>query len=445
MLIRVVFENFLLFKDKTEFSMGRGLQRSHSQHLIDVPKIGAQVLKFAGIYGGNASGKSNFILALAFIKHVVVDTRSIDTGFDLRRFKLNKKCSQASQYFEIVFVTRKQKTYSLAFELDDSGVKNEQLILIRSASEKTLYSRVRKKGKIVLMAMQLGDSAEQKRRLKYVAEDTRANQLFLNATVERNHPDLKDVYDWFNEQLVIIRPESIHTQSQFYLGNQRFIKMFNKLLGALDTGIVEIKSVKVSMDQVNVPSELRDQIKRHLSERAPGAMAFATAAVFQIKDYRYAFKKEDDGEITAHKLMTQHHDKDGNLVDFELGEESQGTQRLFDIIPFFIEQSMEDRVLFIDELSRSLHPELSTALVRNYLKAKTNSSQLIVATHETRLLDKELIRRDEVWFVNKSSDGSSEIYSLDEFKIRNDVEMRKNYNEGRYGGQPIIEEELLAF
>jgi len=137
--------------------------------------------------------------------------------------------------------------------------------------------------------------------------------------------------------------------------------------------------------------------------------------------------------------MTQHHSKRGNETLFEISEESEGTQRLIDLIPGLITLLHSDKVFVIDELERSLHPSLTKTLLALFLNhSKGIKSQLIVTTHESELLDLELLRKDEIWFIEKNQAGESSVYSLEEFKLNYGKDWRRGYLLGRFGAIPMI-------
>ena len=141
------------------------------------------------------------------------------------------------------------------------------------------------------------------------------------------------------------------------------------------------------------------------------------------------------------QLKTKHRHEAGQLVDFAIDEESDGTQRLINLIPaLFILKKNPENVIFLDELDRRLHPLLSRQFLEFSLHCKTQESrnQLIFTTHDTNLLDLDLLRRDEIWFVEKNSKGASHLYSLAEFKIKPDLKIEKGYLNGRFGAIPFF-------
>jgi hypothetical protein len=149
----------------------------------------------------------------------------------------------------------------------------------------------------------------------------------------------------------------------------------------------------------------------------------------------YIFEIGEDEKVICKTVQFYHGNDD---VLFSLSEESDGTIRLLDLITVLFDTN-EDRIFVIDEIDRCLHPQLTYKFISEYLKiAEKRNIQLIVTTHESRLLDFDLLRKDEIWFVDKNITGESSIYSLDEYNDRFDKKIDKAYLEGRYGGVPIF-------
>ncbi|MEN3753437.1 AAA family ATPase [Mangrovibacter sp. SLW1] len=194
-----------------------------------------------------------------------------------------------------------------------------------------------------------------------------------------------------------------------------------------------------SLDDIKLPSKIKEEILEDLKSND-------TLMISTPNNKRYKIQTGDNGDLKIHQLMTAHKDKSGKDIYFELNQESDGTQRLFDIIPGLIDLILKDKVYVIDEIDRSLHPKITKTFIELFSNnaTKTNS-QLIVTTHETGLLDFDLIRRDEVWFTEKNNSGVSKLYSLEEFQPRFDNDIRKGYLVGRFGGVPKIRGILSSF
>jgi AAA15 family ATPase/GTPase len=123
---------------------------------------------------------------------------------------------------------------------------------------------------------------------------------------------------------------------------------------------------------------------------------------------------------------------------FDYGEESDGTRRLIELLDV-IQNDNKGKTFLIDELDRSFHPQMTKKFIETFFKAtKDNDTQLLITTHESNLLDLQLLRQDEIWFVERDKDYASRLYSLDNFKVRYDKKIDKNYLEGRYGAVPLF-------
>jgi AAA15 family ATPase/GTPase len=148
--------------------------------------------------------------------------------------------------------------------------------------------------------------------------------------------------------------------------------------------------------------------------------------------------KEDNDNIYVKKLRVSHKGKSNIEVMFDLDEESDGTIRLLDFAPAFQDVAINKKVYVIDEIERSIHPLLIKELVRKFSKDDQSKGQLIFTTHESNLLDQSIFRQDEIWFTEKDKNGSTDLYSLSDFKEHNTIDIRKGYLMGRYGSVPFL-------
>jgi AAA15 family ATPase/GTPase len=153
---------------------------------------------------------------------------------------------------------------------------------------------------------------------------------------------------------------------------------------------------------------------------------------------RAIIRQNENGDLSLLQIFLRHAGEEGVSSDFRLNEESDGTVRVVDLVPMLFElKEGQERVILLDELDRRLHPHLSRLIVQAALQCR-NKSQLLFTTHDTNLLDLDLLRRDEIWFVEKDKAGRSVLYSLAEFKVRPDLQIEKGYLNGRFGAIPFI-------
>jgi hypothetical protein len=195
----------------------------------------------------------------------------------------------------------------------------------------------------------------------------------------------------------------------------------------------EVQLEKLSWGDFPVPSDFKEEIKKNLGEQQSTFVLSPDGRRFSVT--------RNHGELFVSRIHTHHLSRSGKKVRFELASESEGTQRFLDLLPAFFEMVRPGRpkVFIIDELDRSLHAQFARHLVQGYLRAmhQIARSQLIFTTHDVTLLDQELLRRDEIWFMDKDLDGSSKIKCLADFSgIRYDLDIRRSYLDGKFGGVP---------
>lgn len=440
MLIRFTVENFRSINEEVVFSLLPGAMQKHPHHIISNPNSQIDALRMAVIYGANASGKSNLVRAIDFARDFVVDGVRPKQRIATEPFRLDQARLQQPSRFEFEFSVDLQ-TYAYGFVVDHRRVQEEWLYAVSAKSEYALFERKTSEKDIVTAKfdrkVKSGDSSQQF--LKFVARATRPNQLLLTKLAEDNVGTFEPIYEWFRSTLTIIFPHS--TANGIQLGvykDNTFSKALATFLQAMNTGITEVCTKPVDLDSVNFPVELavsKLDVKE-ADDKQEGETDDEDEKFVLINgtDGRYLLHRNQTGTVEAFALGTKRHSNSGT-IDFDLLEESDGTQRLFDLFPVL--HNGENRVFIIDELERSLHPNLVRHFIENFLKID-NQSQLIVTTHESTLLDLNLLRRDEIWFVEKSPTGTSVLYSLEEFKPRHDLDIRKGYLYGRFGAIPVF-------
>ena len=207
--------------------------------------------------------------------------------------------------------------------------------------------------------------------------------------------------------------------------------MYSDALSNADTGIDELKLTEVNIEQLDISSDVLEKFKQSEAK-----------VIFNNEDSTLVLIKAEDG-IHAYRCLSMHHDDNGNEVPFLFTDESDGTRRLLHLLPTLIDYEVKPRVYVVDELDRSLHTNLSRYLVEQQLKiARTetkNRQQLIFTTHDVMLMDQTLLRRDEMWAVERGRDKGSHLISFEDFiEIRKDKDIRRSYLTGHMGGLPRL-------
>lgn len=443
MLVRFVVSNFMSFKEDTEFNMLTGKGNAYQKHRNHVFKTesGVDVLKTGAIYGANASGKSNLVKAIEYLKELVVYDELEFLVPISSRFRLDKKYKDLPTKFRVEYVfkgihfdygieiSKGKVIEEWLYKIDDVKKSKETLLFKRGKGEVDFGSYFKKKEIAYLE--------------KFIEKELSDSQTVLNASYERvEGNDLLDIiYEAF-DRLSIVTPQSINPKYTIsILGGSKSKKFAEDLLAQSQTGIENLVIEEINADSFfsYEDEESKNEIIEALSEKAEEeSKNIEELSVIFSKGKEFHSFKMIDGKYYVSILKTKHYSSE-ELFDLE--EESDGTRRLFELSPAFDDLIMnKDVVYIIDELERSMHPVLAKELMKLFSQAITSSNQLIFTTHESHLLDLDIFRQDEIWFSEKRNDGSSDFYPLSDFKPREDKDIQRGYLQGRYGGIPFLGE-----
>ena len=437
MLVQFTVKNFLSFKEESSLNLLATADAKHQLHLISNKKK-KPILRTAAVYGANGSGKSNLVKAMAFAKNLIVDGTRPDQRIPVTPFKLNEESRKSPSIFEFV-INYQDTIYTYGFVVNESEVKEEWLFAIRNVREVRLFERITRsngKARVEFGPILAKKKTKKHQFLSFIAEGTRPNELFLHELYQKNVKDALPLINWFREVLVIIGPESAYRDLIFdAYTNENFIQFMGIFLKNADTGIDSIVTEKIEPDFDKYFPEMPEKLKNDLLNIKPNVRVMLSTP----EGRRYTLMREENGEIVLLWLKARHKLKDGGYVDMEIKHESDGTRRLMDLLPALLHSKSEERVYIIDEIDRSIHPLLSRMFLQAYLDdQKCGRGQIIITTHESNLLDRELLRRDEIWFMEKDEEGSTHLYSLSEYKVRPDLKLGKGYLDGRFGAIPFL-------
>ncbi len=442
MLIQFSVGNFLSFDEEQIFSMVAAGGDQHPSHLVpNVPRQGEAVLRIAALYGANGAGKSNLVQAMQFAKSLIIEGTRGREAIPVRPFKLGKDAGRPSK-FEFTF-TAQGVLYNYGFRLDKVSVQEEWLFATPKSREVLLFQRALEpdgKNEFEFGAALTGRAKKRAQFLEFVAEGTRPNQLFLSEALQRNVTEIQPVIEWFQKSLLILSAETpaVHLEMNVH-EDEALTAFLQAVLQATGTGVEQVKTREAVFDMERLPAAMfmaREQLEAQLK-----AADAVTLNVYGPKEERLTLKRGADNKIVQVLLQMLHRGKEGQLVELSMEEESDGTQRIANLVPaLFLLKQNPDQVLVIDELDRRLHPFLSRFFVQAAIDGDQLQSNLIFTTHDANLLDLDLLRRDEVWFVEKDNGGASHLYSLVEFKTRPDLKIEKGYLSGRFGAVPFVKE-----
>ncbi len=428
MLISFALENWLSFKERSTFSMVAGLEKQHAKRVPRIKDYKMSLLPIAAIYGGNASGKTNLLKALSFAKDLIVRGTQPEAYIPVVPFRLDPACLKAPTLLSFELFTD-NRCYEFGFKVTSEKVVEEWLVEIRKTTEKELYHR---HGDQIRFAPEL----KKKQFLQFAFQGTRDNQLFLTNAVHQKVETFKPIYKWFRDKVVLIAPDSRFGPIQHFIEKDHPLsQQMNENLNQMDTGIARLDGDFIELGNLPVSDDLKNELFEKLSEGETVDIGI------EPESERFLVARED-GQLKARKLVSYHKDIGGKEIRFDLKQESDGTKRVIDLLPAFLDlMSGTDRVYVIDELDRSLHTLLSQALLKGYLNAvdKDTRSQLLFTTHDVLLMDQKIFRRDEMWVTERDPMGCASLIAFSDYKdIRSDKDIRKSYLQGRIGGIPRL-------
>jgi len=447
MIISFSVSNFRSFAGEQTFSMvASNLYKDHTDHLVGLPGTEAKALRLGIMYGANASGKSNFFKALAYVKHIACTTRKKNTGTGREVFRFGNLEKEISE-FDLQFGAG--QLYRFGFKVNDQYVLEEWLIHVNGNRESVIYERkTDSDGTVTVDISGINNPSEKLKALATVGP--LPNQSFLatiQSTLEaQNHGEgIWAVIFWFNHQLRLISPDtSFHQLANAMSRNEEHLQFASSFLNAASTGIHRLIAEKQKIDFQSVCKFYPEDFIKQFQDGVEDNESLLLPPIADGFDILVE-KKDGKTSFFMFTLEAGYLNQDGNEVLMRFFNESDGTRRLMHLIPALLLIKIAPCVFVVDEIDRSLHPILSKKFLEFFTKTK-GASQLIVTTHEANLLDQELVRRDEVWFAEKNQAGATHLYSLNDFNIRNDLEIRKGYLQGRFGAIPFLGniDQLLA-
>lgn len=420
MLIEFTVGNYRSFRDSQTLSMVASPLKSKDHaldenNIIQVPDNPA-LLTSAAIYGANASGKSNLMQALVFMKYFVINSlkeTKATGGIHVEPFRLHTSTIGQPSHFEIAFI-EDGKRYRYGFEVTKERVMAEWLYFVPSIREARLFEREDND-------ITIGNYFREGRDLE---QHTRPNALFLSVVAQFNGPIAQKLVGWFRRLGIIsgVNDMGMLPFTLTQLMEEEHSQSIKQLICRLDLGIGDLQVEKAAHSKPQLPDEMPEDIRQ----------AFLT------------IMNASNGEnFTVHTIHARYDDA-GNPAGQELFEleehESEGTQKLFAMSGPLLDTLQDGDVLVIDELDARLHPKMTREIIKlfNHKITNPNGAQLVFNTQDTNLLDNSLFRRDQIWFVEKDQKGASHLYSLAEFKVRNDKDYERGYIQGQYGAIPYL-------
>ena len=429
MLIDFSISNFRSINERQTLSMvASNRYQDHPEHLAKIPGSSEKLLPLALIYGANGAGKSNLVRGLAFMHSLVVDGTGKGKAIPRQSFRLGPKGEDKPTECEVRFVAGQEShVFTYGFRVTDTEVEAEWLSVLEGDAEIDLFERETEGGKT---RVDPGDALKTNhpKELALATIGARSNQLFLAAIRESIDPGaagplMVDALSWIDSVSIVSPYSEYGDLNRRFEEDPQFAKFAGQFLRDIASGINQFRVEQGTVPIENLPDQVRE--------------AFTTnndAGGVLLSDIH--LERTPDGKVRARTLHTEHLTADGRTEVFRFRDESDGTQRLTHLLPMLFDHP---RVDAIDELERSLHPLLAKKFLEIFVRTQAaRKCQLIVTTHESSLLDLDLLRRDEVWFTEKDDGGATSIYSLADFNVRTDLNIEKGYLQGRFEAIPFL-------
>ncbi|MGO8731812.1 MAG: AAA family ATPase [Terriglobia bacterium] len=432
-MIRFRARNFRSLKEEQELSLVASSLKDSPEAVTQVEGLDLGLVRVAAIYGANASGKSNVIKALAYMSSAVQNSQRRwppEGPIPREPFLLDPQSKIDPSSFDVDLQIRGVR-FHYGFTLNDQEISEEWLDAYPSGSKPTRKQMwFKREGKAFTFGNKLGGDNRAIERL------TRPNSLFLSAAAQNNHEILLPVYKWFAEHFRYVPKErgDLNIETAKMCRDETLKSPVLGMLQLADLGVVGL-DVRETEHELALPTFERgaDAEIRAVAEEANEAVRRLFAKIEEkmkgvgILDKEPVLGFIHTGSAKGGVTLGEHNESDGTLAFFGLLGPALGAVK-------------SDGTICVDELDASLHPLLALEVVRLFNDPKLNprGAQIIFTTHDTNLLDKASLRRDQIWFTEKDAEGSTHLYPLTDFKPRKNENLERGYLQGRYGAVPFI-------
>ncbi|MBR0340882.1 MAG: ATP-binding protein [Oscillospiraceae bacterium] len=421
MLLQFSVDNYLSFKDPAVLSLVPAADKEHSNNITGRGDF--KGLNTIAIYGANASGKSNLFKAVTVALNMIRNSANtqVDQMLPVVPFKLDDESKDKPSAFEFQFVADDEKKYIYGFSAFPDKIVEEYLYCYNTNRPTKVFDRTETDSYTF--------SRTTKKELDPIVRFTTKNRLFISSATLLNAESTRSAYEWLSKGIdTYMNVQELEGHAFAYYKADHD----NNSIANIEFTKELFKAADISISDISYNYH-------KFSEFAPD--------VPNIKINNEPVFSED---TVMHEVKTEHivTDENGDVKKYSLSlaEESLGTTMLFFYGPFIKETLDKGKVLFIDEIDKSLHPFIVSYLINLFSSSRNKGAQLIVTTHDTSQLSLERFRRDQIYFTEKNpKTGASDLYSLDDFEkpVRKDENIRKKYLQGRYGAIPYVHAEDL--
>lgn len=439
MLLRYIVGNFKSIGHPVEFSMFPTEESTDERFLKTIAtKAGEwKVLRRGGFFGPNASGKSSFIESIDFARDYIVDGQKSGKGTGVNQFRGDLEDLEGISSFQFMFYLEGE-VYEYGFSLDRRQVHEEWLMQLTKKDLKPLFTRVTDengKTEIEIESRFVRNNSKDKMLadiLKESIQEGQKNQLFLYKLYDNGIKKAAKIVQWFKNLQVIFPETKVQALPIRMKADEDLRNFIARMLNKMDTGVYEISVASDEIDfhelaqKMDLPKEIVDDIE----EIKSGIVNLAG---------RYFIFAESKKKRTILVQLKFNHRLNSKKVQFNIDEESDGTQRLVDLLPMLFTIGKNSTIYFVDEIDRSLHTKLSLFLLDEFAcRAEEGNNQIVFTAHDVNLINLDSFRQDEIWFIEKTQMGESTLKPFSDFQIKKGQDTLKAYLSGRFGAVPMI-------
>lgn len=434
MLLRLILENILSFKDPVEFNtFPSSKTHGHINHKIICGN--AVSLRLAAIYGANAAGKSNLLSALSLLQNMVLSPSLNNMKLpEDPRFRYDDSCKQKPSGIAVEFYSSGHILY-YQLEFVEQRIVSEKLLYCKKTTEVEVFSRDGDNIKINSDLLAKGFNAAFVQALSRLVKPDMVLLSFLGSNYPEAVRFVSEAFMWFSEKLQIVLPGTITGTLPHRIDKDPSFKdMVNSILPEMKTGIVRLDVHKEPINEDGIIEDTWLKSAVIAAKRTPGIpQRLPDTKSLSVHNIVY-----EDGVVYRKSLVAYYKDLSGREYESAMAMESDGTKRLIEYMPLFYSILSKGGVFVVDEIERSIHPILIKDIIRKISDSNSANGQLIFTTHESGLLDQAVLRPDEIWFAQKDVEQATQLYPLSDFNVHHTTRIENGYLNGRYGGIPFL-------
>lgn len=439
MLLKYIVSNFKSIGRSVEFSMIPTENNTDKRFVTKLEtKYGdIDVLRRGAFFGPNASGKSTFVESIQFAKEYIVDGQKSGKNTRVPQFKGNIEDLEGTSLFQFVFYLDKN-VFEYGFTLTPKRVSEEWLMVRTNKGFVPMFTRATDENGVtdIDIETRFGRSDSKDRRLadvlKSSMKENQKNQLFLYKLKENGIKRAEKIVGWFENMQVIFPNTKIQWLPIRVKEDADFREFLSESLSKLDTGVSKISASGAEInfqefaEKMNLPKELVADIENKES----GLISL---------NGRYFIFFENKNRTSLIQVKFEH-SLNSKVASFNIDDESDGTQRLLDLLPILFQMDKKNNAIyFVDEIDRSLHTKLSKYILKTFVENSHNLlSQIIFTAHDVNLINLRDFTKEEIWFIEKNSIGETSLKPFSDFETNDNQDIIKDYLNGRFGAIPVI-------